>query len=173
MTEVLRDGKGTLYDPEIVETCLTILVNQEISISDHIGSVVLEPIIEISAEQGLLDIKAVMLKSNIKVAIVLDDSQKMIGLVSQAILEHWISPKMADIIEYDGILLHKKAHHIMQSNIATINEAATLEDARIQLNQSDNEFLIVLNKQQRPIGLIGWRAIAMARSTINEYAHLI
>lgn len=173
MTEVLRDGKGTLYDPEIVETCLTILVNQEISISDHIGSVVLEPIIEISAEQGLLDIKAVMLKSNAKVAIVLDDSQKMIGLVSQAILEHWISPKMADIIEYDGILLHKKAHHIMQSNIATINEAATLEDARIQLNQSDNEFLIVLNKQQRPIGLIGWRAIAMARSTINEYAHLI
>lgn len=61
----------------------------------------------------------------------------------------------------------------MQSNIATINEAATLEDARIQLNQSDNEFLIVLNKQQRPIGLIGWRAIAMAKSTINEYAHLI
>lgn len=175
MTDVLRAGKGTLFDPEIVEACLTILVNQEMSISDHIGSVLLEPIIEITLDHELEDIQRLFTQSSSKVAVVLDESRNIAGVVTLNLLDHWLSPRLGTAAErdYDRALLHKKAHQMMTRNVPIINDVATIEDARIQLNQSNSDFLVVVNKMQRPLGVIGWREIAMVRNAINEFERLI
>jgi hypothetical protein len=41
------------------------------------------------------------------------------------------------------------------------------------LNLLDSEYLVVVNKAQQPLGIIGWRAIAMTRNAFREVERLI
>ncbi|HAY95317.1 MAG TPA: phosphohydrolase, partial [Shewanella sp.] len=68
---------------------------------------------------------------------------------------------------------HKKAHQIMEHSVPIISEVATSEDALLQLNLLDSEYLVVVNKAQQPLGIIGWRAIAMTRNAFREVERLI
>lgn len=175
MIEVLRAGKATLFDPLIVETCLEILINRELNASDHIGAATLEPIIMISPDHELVDIKRLLTVANAKVAVVLDESHKMQGVITRRLLDHWFSPLLGTAAErdQDRAFLHRKAHQIMEHSVPTISDMATAEEALSQLNLLDCEYLVVVNKALRPLGVIDWRAIAMIRSTLNEVEHLI
>ncbi|MGR3968417.1 HD domain-containing phosphohydrolase [Shewanella sp. 1180_01] len=175
MTEVLRAGKGTLFDPEIVETCLEILINRELSISDHIGAAPLEPLVTISLDHELVDVKRLLTAAHAKVAVVLDEQHKILGVITSRLLEHWFSPLLGTAAEreQDRASLHKKAHQIMQHSVPIISEVATSEDALLQLNLLDSEYLVVVNKAQQPLGIIGWRAIAMTRNAFREVERLI
>ncbi|WP_198782857.1 HD domain-containing phosphohydrolase [Shewanella putrefaciens] len=175
MTEVLRAGKGTLFDPEIVETCLEILINRELSISDHIGSAALEPVVTVTLDHELADIKRLLTTAHAKVAVVLDETHKIIGMITQRLLDYWLSPLIGTAAEreQDRAFLRKKAHQIMEHSVPIINDVATSEDALQQLNQLDIEFLVVVNKAHQAIGVIGWRAIAMANKERQEVERLI
>ncbi|MCR4534357.1 HD domain-containing protein [Shewanella xiamenensis] len=175
MTEVLRAGKGTLFDPDIVETCLEVLINREISISDHIGSAALDPVVTVTLDHELADIKRLLAHAHAKVAVVQDEEHHLIGVITQRLLDYWLSPLIGSAAEreQDRAFLRKKAHQIMEHSVPLISDVATSEDALQQLNESDSEFLVVVNKAQHAIGVIGWRAIAMANKLRQDVERLI
>lgn len=175
MTEVLKAGRGTLFDSEIVDTCLEILINRELSISDHIGSAVLDPVVSVTLDHELADIKRLLTAAHAKVAVVLDEHHKIIGVITQRLLDYWLSPLIGTAAEreHDRAFLRKKAHQIMEHSVPLISDVATSEDALQLLNQMDTEFLVVVNKAQHAIGIIGWRTIAMANKERQEVERLI
>ncbi|UXM83615.1 hypothetical protein N7V09_09165 [Shewanella seohaensis] len=61
----------------------------------------------------------------------------------------------------------------MEHSVPLISDVATSEDALQLLNQMDTEFLVVVNKAQHAIGVIGWRTIAMANKDRQEAERLI
>ncbi|MCL1119492.1 HD domain-containing phosphohydrolase [Shewanella seohaensis] len=175
MTEVLKAGRGSLFDAKIVDTCLEILINRELSISDHVGAAVLDPVVSVTLDHELADIKRLLTAAHAKVAVVLDESHKIIGVITQRLVDYWLSPLIGTAAEreHDRAFLRKKAHQIMEHSVPLISDVATSEDALQLLNQMDTEFLVVVNKAQHAIGVIGWRTIAMANKDRQEAERLI
>ncbi|MFL0796783.1 MAG: CBS domain-containing protein [Cellvibrionaceae bacterium] len=117
-------------------------------------------LITVKLDDDLAKIKEIFDNSNFHHLLVIENT-KLFGVISDRDLLKSISPNVDTIAatEKDLFSLNKRAHQIMTRNPITINEDAAITEA-VQLFNSNNISCIpVIDKNQKPVGIISWRDI--------------
>ncbi len=117
-------------------------------------------LITVKLDDDLARIKEIFDNSNFHHLLVIENA-KLFGVISDRDLLKSISPNVDTIAatEKDLFSLNKRAHQIMTRNPITINEDAAITEA-VQLFNSNNISCIpVIDKNQKPVGIISWRDI--------------
>ncbi|WP_076416724.1 HD domain-containing phosphohydrolase [Shewanella sp. UCD-KL12] len=166
LTEVLLRGKGVEFDPEIVDLCLDILAKDKKRV-DHISMLTLDPVLIIEEFHTLSELVELVDNHHepIGCAVVLNEEhKKVVGIVTQILIEHWISPLLDTAAERqsDRSLMNKRVHQIMAHQFLCLPHNASVCEAKSLLEHSGESRIIVVDSEQLPIGELNWRHIADA-----------
>lgn len=166
LTEILDSGKGTLFDPKIVEVCLDMLSGHEFSNVQYVSHIHLEPVVEVGLYNSIGEVRQLMSDCNAKVALVRDESAfKVVGVIDKTVLDYWHSPLLDTAAErtVDRNIENKRIHQVMSHSLPLVEGKTILKDAKYLMENGDHDFLIVM-EEQTPLGCLTWRALANAHS---------
>jgi len=97
--------------------------------------------------------------NNVHHLIITDDDGVLAGVMTDRDLYKHLSPTVGTSQEThrDTALMQKKSHQIMARNLITTQAQQTLNEAVVLLYDNHISCLPVVNKQNKPIGIITWR----------------
>jgi HD-GYP domain-containing protein (c-di-GMP phosphodiesterase class II) len=165
LTEILHQGKGTLFESQIVDECLDILSAHDMDNIQCVCHLSLEPLIEVELYHSLAEVRRKMADSNVQVAVVIDETKtKIVGVVDKAILGLWRSPLLDTAAErsIDRSIENKRVHQIMRHHVPSVASKTILKDAKYQLGVEQQDYLIVFDAE-RPVGCVTWKTFANAQ----------
>lgn len=99
--------------------------------------------------------------------IVVDDEGLLAGVITDRDLFKHLSPTVGTSQEThrDTSLMQKKLHQIMARNLITAQAHQSLGEAVVLFHDKHISCLPVVNKQNKPIGVITWRDILKVLAT--------
>lgn len=166
LTEILESGKGSLFEPKIVDVCLDMLSGHEFDNVPCVCHLQLEPVIEVELYNSLGEVRQLMDDCNANVAVVRDETgAKMVGIVDKGILDLWHSPLLDTAAErtVDRNIENKRIHQVMSHHLPIVAGKTILKDAKHQLDREPHEFLVVV-LDGKAIGAVTWKTFASAQS---------
>ncbi|MCW3174152.1 HD domain-containing phosphohydrolase [Shewanella subflava] len=165
LNDVLMDGRGKVFDENVVDACLDILAIHDLKTAEYVGSLNLDPAVIIEEYHTLEHVESMLLKAKMNVAVVLSEiNRSPIGVIDKHILAFWHSPFIDTAAERaaDRSLLNKRAHQIMDHKINLIAENTILKDAKILMEKQAIDYLVVQNLDNQVIGIVTWKILANA-----------
>lgn len=98
---------------------------------------------------------------NIHHILILDDDDKLAGIITDRDLFKHLSPTVGTNKESykDVSLSQKKMHQIMAREIVTANEALSINEAVVIFYDEHISCLPVVDENNKPVGIITWRDI--------------
>ena len=89
------------------------------------------------------------------------ENRQLLGVVSDRDLLKALSPNIGTMREtyQDLATLNKRVHHIMSRKPVVLHEHATIDDAIHLFNEHTISCLPVVDKDNKPIGIVSWRDI--------------
>jgi len=93
--------------------------------------------------------------------LITDDDGLLAGVITDRDLYKHLSPTVSTRQEThrDTALMQKKLHQIMSRNLVTANKQQTLNEAVVLFHDNHISCLPIIDKQDKPIGIITWRDI--------------
>lgn len=93
--------------------------------------------------------------------LVVDDKNTLVSVVSERDLLKALSPNVGLASESmkDSATLNKRVHQIMARQLVYITQGSTLNAAISLFQESSVSCLPVINKNNKPVGIITWRDI--------------
>ena len=166
LKEILLSGKGQLFDANIVDICIDILVSHQIENVQYVSQLPLEPVICIEPDHTLAEVRQLLVESKAKIAVVRDGPKgEVIGLIDQTILDAWRSPLLDTASErtVDRKIENKRIHQVMRHKLPLVTANTILKDAKLQLENETLEYLVVVDGEE-PYGCVNWKIMANAQS---------
>ncbi len=116
-------------------------------------------LVTLSMDSPLSKAKELFESNNIHHLIITDDEGLLAGLITDRDLYKHLSPTVGTSQEThrDTALMQKKLHQIMARNLITTQVNQTLNEAVVLLYDNHVSCLPVVDKQNKPIGIITWR----------------
>ncbi|UAL45017.1 hypothetical protein K8B83_09525 [Shewanella inventionis] len=149
----------------MVDACLEILAVEDFKEEEYVSGLSLAPVVFLEEYHTLEHAEAMMKKAKMAVAVVLSEKErKPIGVIDHQILAFWHSPFIDTAAERaaDRSLLNKRAHQIMAHKMDLINGHTILNDAKITLEKTNANYLLVQNDKEQIIGMLTWQILANA-----------
>lgn len=165
LTQELLKGRGKVFDEVIVDTCLSILAVEDFKEEQYVSGLALEPVVFLEEFHSLKHAEAMMKKSKMDVAVVLSEQEHSpIGVIDNNTLAFWHSPFLNTAAErsVDRSLLNKRVHQVMEHKINMITEHTILNDAKLAMDKTNANYLIVQNDSNRIIGMLTWKILTNA-----------
>lgn len=116
-------------------------------------------LLTLSMDSPLSKVKSLFESNKIHHLIVIDDEGLLAGVMTDRDLYKHLSPTVGTSHETyrDTALMQKKIHQVMSRNVVTIQAQQTLNEAVLLLHDNHISCLPIVNKQNKPIGIITWR----------------
>ncbi len=165
LTDELMKGRGIRFDADVVDTCLEILAVEDFKEEEYVSSLPLIPVVFLEEYHTLEHAEAMIKKAKLDVAVVLSEQErKPIGIIDTQTLAFWHSPFIDTAAEraVDRSLLNKRAHQIMTHKMNLINGHTILNDAKIALEKTNANYLLVQNDKEQVLGMLTWKLLANA-----------
>ena len=165
LTKELLRGRGKQYDAQVVDACLDILAVEDFNEQEYVSSLTLSPVVILEEYHTLEHAEVMMKKAKLGVAVVLSEKErKPIGVVDNQILAFWHSPFIDTAAERaaDRSLLNKRVHQIMAHKMNVIRDHTFLNDAKISLEKTNANYLLVQNDKDQITGMLTWQILANA-----------
>jgi len=118
-------------------------------------------LITLPMDSSLSKANEVFKKQNIHHLLILDDDGLLAGIITDRDLYKNLSPTIGTNQETprDTALMQKKLHQIMARNLITSQAHQSLNEAVLLFHDNHISCLPVVDKQNKPIGIITWRDI--------------
>ncbi len=118
-------------------------------------------LITLTMDAPLSKAKAVFESHKIHHLLVVDDDDLLAGVITDRDLYKHLSPTVGTSQEThrDITLLQKKLHQIMSRNLITVQAQCSLSEAVLLFYDNHISCLPVVDKNDKPIGIITWRDI--------------
>ncbi|OUR62563.1 hypothetical protein A9Q74_04735 [Colwellia sp. 39_35_sub15_T18] len=118
-------------------------------------------LITLTMDAPLSKAKAVFESHKIHHLLVVDDEDLLAGVITDRDLYKHLSPTVGTSQEThrDITLLQKKLHQIMSRNLITVQAQCSLSAAVLLFYDNHISCLPVVDKNDKPIGIITWRDI--------------
>lgn len=116
-------------------------------------------LLTLSMDSPLSKVKNLFESNNVHHVIITDDEGLIAGVMTDSDLYKHLSPTVGTSHETyrDTALMHKKVHQVMTRNVVAIDPQQTLNEAVLLLYDNHVSCLPVVNKQNKPVGIITWR----------------
>ncbi|AZG73949.1 HD domain-containing phosphohydrolase [Shewanella livingstonensis] len=165
LTQELLKGRGIVFDEVVVDACIDILAVEDFKEEQYVSGLLLAPVVFLEEYHTLEHAESMMKKAKMDVAVVLSEKNRSpIGVIDNNILAFWHSPFLDTAAERaaDRSLLNKRVHQVMVHKINMINDHTILNDAKLMMEKTNANYLIVHNDKQLVIGMLTWRILANA-----------
>lgn len=118
-------------------------------------------LITLPMDSSLSKANEVFKKQKIHHLLILDDDGLLAGIITDRDLYKHLSPTIGTSQETprDTALMQKKLHQIMARNIITSQAQNSLNEAVLLFFDNNISCLPIVDKQNKPIGIITWRDI--------------
>jgi acetoin utilization protein AcuB len=118
-------------------------------------------LITLSLDDDLNKAKSLFSQHNIHHILILDDEDKLAGVITDRDLFMHLSPTVGTNKEShkDVSLLHKKIHQIMTRELIVATKEQSLHEAALLFHDRHVSCLPVVDDDNKPIGIITWRDI--------------
>ena len=118
-------------------------------------------LITLSMDSTLIKAKNVFESNKIHHLLIIDDDGVLAGVLTDRDLYKHLSPTVSTRQEThrDTVLMQKKLHQIMSRNLVTVSTEQSLNEAVVLFHDNHISCLPVIDKQDKPIGIITWRDI--------------
>ena len=118
-------------------------------------------LITLPMDSSLSKANDVFKKQNIHHLLIIDDDGLLAGIITDRDLYKNLSPTIGTNQETprDTALMQKKSHQIMARNLITSQAHQSLNEAVLLFHDNHISCLPVVDKQNKPIGIITWRDI--------------
>jgi acetoin utilization protein AcuB len=118
-------------------------------------------LLTLSMDSPLIKAKEIFEKNKVHHLIVTDDGGLLAGIITDRDLYKHLSPTVGTSQEThrDTTLMQKKLHQIMERNLITTQTHHSLNEAVVFLHDNHVSCLPVVDKKNKPIGIITWRDI--------------
>ena len=118
-------------------------------------------LLTLSMDSPLIKAKEVFENNKVHHLIVTDDEGLLAGILTDRALYKHLSPTVGTSQEThrDTTLMQKKLHQIMARNLVTTQAHQSLNEAVVLLHDNHISCLPVVDKRNKPIGIITWRDI--------------
>lgn len=116
-------------------------------------------LLTLSMDSPLSKAKELFENNNVHHLIITDDDGLLAGVMTDRDLYKHLSPTVGTSQEThrDTALMQKKLHQIMARNLITTQAQKSLSNAVVLLYDNHISCLPVVDKQNKPIGIITWR----------------
>ncbi len=116
-------------------------------------------LLTLSMDSPLSEAKELFESNNVHHLIITDDEGLLAGIMTDRDLYKHLSPTVGTSQEThrDTTLMQKKLHQVMARNLITTQAHQSLAKAVVLLHDNHISCLPVVNKQNKPIGIITWR----------------
>ncbi len=127
----------------------------------NIKSIMNTNLLTLSMDSPLSKAKEFFESNKVHHLIVTDDDGLLAGIMTDRDLYKHLSPTVGTSQEThrDTALMQKKLHQIMARNLITTQVQQSLNEAVVLLYDNHISCLPVVDKQNKPIGIITWRDI--------------
>jgi acetoin utilization protein AcuB len=118
-------------------------------------------LLSLSMDSTLIKAKELFEQNKVHHLIVTDDDGLLAGIITDRDLYKHLSPTVGTSQEThrDTTLMQKRLHQIMERNLITTQPHHSLNEAVVLLHDNHVSCLPVVNKKNKPIGIITWRDI--------------
>jgi len=118
-------------------------------------------LITLSMDSTLNEAKDLFESNKIHHLLITDDDGLLVGVMTDRDLYKYLSPTVGTSQEThrDTALRQKKLHQIMARKLVTAKKMQTLNEAVVLFYDNHISCLPVVDKQNKPIGIITWRDI--------------
>jgi len=118
-------------------------------------------LLTLSMDSPLIKAKELFENNKVHHLIVTDDDGLLAGVMTDRDLYKHLSPTVGTSQEThrDTTLMQKKLHQIMARNLVTTQVHQSLNEAVVLLHDNHISCLPVVDKKNKPIGIITWRDI--------------
>ncbi len=125
-----------------------------------LSKVMSKNLITLEMDDDLGKAKAIFDQHKIHHILILNDKE-LAGIITDRDIYKHLSPTIGTKNETprDNSMLQKKLHLIMNRNLTTTSENATLNEAVLLFYDNHISCLPVVNELMQPIGIISWRDI--------------
>lgn len=129
-------------------------------------------LITLELDDDLGKAKAIFDQHKIHHILVLNDKE-LVGVITDRDIYKHLSPTIGTKNETtrDYSLLQKKLHLVMNRNLTTASENATLNEAVLLFHDNHISCLPIVNDKMEPLGIISWRDILKVIAL--QYRHKI
>jgi acetoin utilization protein AcuB len=116
-------------------------------------------LLTLSMDSPLSKAKALFESNNVHHLLINDDDNLLAGVMTDRDLYKHLSPTVGTSQEThrDTTLMQKKLHQIMNRNLITTHQEQSLSEAAVLLYDNHVSCLPVVDKENKPIGIITWR----------------
>lgn len=117
-------------------------------------------VISVGVQDTLATVKEIFANAGFHHLLVVEGDD-LIGVVSDRDLLRALSPNIGTPLETpeDALTLEKRVYQIMSTNLIVLTEDACVGDAVNTFNNHTISCIPVLDRQNRPVGIISWRDI--------------
>ena len=118
-------------------------------------------LVTVYLDDDLNKVKKIFESHNIHHILVIDEDDKLYGVLTDRDLYKHLSPSAgtANETQKDTLLLNKKVNLIMSHNLLTAKEDFSIHQAVVMFYEHHISCLPVIDDNNTPIGIITWRDI--------------
>jgi len=128
-----------------------------------VASIMTKPFVSVSLDDTLFTIKNIFDNAHFHHLLVVDNKQ-LSGVISDRDLLKALSPNIGTAAERtrDLATLNKKAHQIVNRQLATLSDTASIFEAIDIFNDTKMSCIPIVDQSNKPVGIITWRDIMRA-----------
>lgn len=125
-----------------------------------VQDIMTKSVISVGVQDSLATVREIFANAGFHHLLVVEGDE-LIGVVSDRDLLRAMSPNIGTPLETpeDALTLEKRVYQIMSTNLILLTEDACIGDAVNMFNNHTISCIPVVDKQQRPVGIISWRDI--------------
>jgi acetoin utilization protein AcuB len=129
-----------------------------------VGSFMTARVVTVEMDDRLDVVKKIFDALSFHHLLVIDDSRKLKGIVSDRDLFKALSPHLGSAAENarDLATLNKHVHQIMSRNPVTLKREATLEEAMRLFLANRISCIPIVDDDFKPVGILSWRDVLRA-----------
>jgi acetoin utilization protein AcuB len=129
-----------------------------------VGSFMTARVVTVELDDRLDVVKKIFDALNFHHLLVIDDSRKLKGVVSDRDLLRALSPYVGSAAENarDLATLNKRVHQIMSREPVTLNRGASLEEAMRLFLANRISCIPIVDDDFKPVGILSWRDVMRA-----------
>lgn len=144
---------------------------KELFLSTKVKDVMAKPAISVTVDDELSDVEKKFIKNHINHIVVVDGTNKVVGMISQKYLYKARSPRkimdgdakyapsLDTIIDGDSYYLKETLDSYILENImlkspATLSEDASMSDVVKTMEGGKRGFIVIIDKNSKPVGVV-------------------
>ena len=126
-----------------------------------VGNIMTARVVTVEMDDRLEVVKGIFDAMNFHHLLVVDQHQKLIGIVSDRDLFRGLSPYLGSAAETarDHATLNKRVHQIMSRNPITLHPTSEIAEAVKVLLTDRVSCIPIVDDEFKPVGIVSWRDV--------------